>query len=433
MKTTATFAAALALATCLAGCSLWDTERIYEGDDDAEYRRQNSAGRRVDDQDRLRVNPPWMVSLSEAEAALERERLRYWGEPEDLDGLRGLDSRVVWLKETFLCFYRDFTIPSEIEWLDLHESLVGRPGPKPAGTFEANFLHWMDFERARHASPWVDYRARLFPDSGVSGQSDDMGFVQQDFTGRWQDEAFGPVLRVRRLGFFDRPVLPDTGERFPSRLTDVQAGISFPWILPPGLWNVTIGSASDRLFDSNDEVTADITWTYGSNLETDGLVFYLNYSNNRDWLNRRLIPGVAYRYKQGNWFTLVAGFPDSAVAHRPCGQVELAASYRFPRTVAAEVAYTPRPDVRIHAGFDWSNQRYFRHDRQDTEDRLWYDEKRVSLGVRWDITRHVFLDVSGGYAFDRMWFEGETYEDRSFNRINVSDGPFAGVQLGIRF
>jgi hypothetical protein len=45
----------------------------------------------------------------------------------------------------------------------------------------------------------------------------------------------------------------------------------------------------------------------------------------------------------------------------------------------------------------------------------------------------VDLDVSGGFAFDRFWFEGEDFDDRGFNRINLTDGPFASANIRVRF
>ncbi len=388
----------------------------------------------IDEDGLLRVRSPWLVS--EAQATRFRDIERAKGDPDKDYSLYNTttDSRV---KEEGVFFYREFIREKDLKMLGLHENLLGRPGPPLAGKADNNVLHWLDAEYIEAAPIQFDYRARLFPSASVSGAGK-MGYLRQDATARVESaEAWivaGPDVRYRRLDFFRRPTLPDTGERFPAQLSNFQAGMTFPWVLPPGIWNVTFGSASDRLFDSGDEVTADITWAIGSPLGgTDGVIFYVNWQNNRDWANRRPIPGAAYRYKQGNWFTLVAGFPDSAASWRPNEKFELSGSYSFPRTVSAEVAYRPCQAVRIYGGFDWSSQRYFRHGRSVERDRLWHVAKELSVGVRWDIDEHLFVDFSGGYAFDRFWFEGETYNDRDFNRIDVEDGPYLGFKLGLRF
>ena len=74
-----------------------------------------------------------------------------------------------------------------------------------------------------------------------------------------------------------------------------------------------------------------------------------------------------------------------------------------------------------------------RHGRRKESNRLWYFEKRLVAGVRWQVRDRCHLDFSGGYAFDRFFFEGERYEDRSFNRLDVSGGVFLGVQIVWRF
>ena len=57
----------------------------------------------------------------------------------------------------------------------------------------------------------------------------------------------------------------------------------------------------------------------------------------------------------------------------------------------------------------------------------------LKVGDYTDDGEHAFLDAGCGYAFDRFWFEGETYEDRGDSRIDVGDGPFVSFQFGVRF
>jgi hypothetical protein len=42
-------------------------------------------------------------------------------------------------------------------------------------------------------------------------------------------------------------------------------------------------------------------------------------------------------------------------------------------------------------------------------------------------------EVSGGYAFDRFYFEGDSYSDRNENRIDVDGGPFVVGRIMVRF
>jgi hypothetical protein len=53
----------------------------------------------------------------------------------------------------------------------------------------------------------------------------------------------------------------------------------------------------------------------------------------------------------------------------------------------------------------------------------------VSAGV----SKNVLLDLSAGYTFDRMYFEGRNFTDRSFNRLDIGDGPYIAFRVDVRF
>jgi hypothetical protein len=45
-------------------------------------------------------------------------------------------------------------------------------------------------------------------------------------------------------------------------------------------------------------------------------------------------------------------------------------------------------------------------------------------------TKGYQLDCGGGYVFDRFYFEGQSFRDSRFNRIDVGDGPFVTCRGG---
>ncbi len=310
------------------------------------------------------------------------------------------------------------------------------PWPLLPAFGKEGLIDYLDMELLEDFRHRLGLHSRLYDRVGVSGQDARLGMAQYDAGYRlcWD---FGPVLtaRMHAMDLDTHAVLPDTGERLGPQLWDVQAGFNLPLlIVPPGVYNVTIGSAGDRLFASDDEITADVTYYIGDPGVKNGFLFLVNYNNNRDWLNRVIFPGFMFRFQsKDEREKLVVGFPFCGGRWEPTRRLSLAATYSFPRTVRARAAYRPIRPVELFASFDFDSHRYFRHDRRRTKDRLWYVEKRLAAGVRWEISKHAFVEVSGGYAFDRLFFEGETYEDRHFNRLDLADGAFAGVQLGIRF
>ena len=103
------------------------------------------------------------------------------------------------------------------------------------------------------------------------------------------------------------------------------------------------------------------------------------------------------------------------------------------RKVHAQVTYEMMKPVSLYTRFDWDNDRFFLADRFDDDDRLFFYEKRIGGGVKIELARNVYLDLSGGFAFDRFFFEGEDYDDRNDNRIELDDGPFAAIRIGVDF
>ena len=117
---------------------------------------------------------------------------------------------------------------------------------------------------------------------------------------------------------------------------------------------------------------------------------------------------------------------------KPFDKLTLQATYIPIRTVKAKVTYEVFQPLRVYAGFDWDDGWYLRADRERTSHRLFCYEKRLTGGVRFDL-RHVGFEVSGGYAFDRFYFEGYSYSHRNENRIDIHNGPFLIGKLSLRF
>jgi hypothetical protein len=256
----------------------------------------------------------------------------------------------------------------------------------------------------------------------------------------WQDsrDEWSLSARVRLQDCDTRAVLPDTGEGFPGELWDIRAGVSSrhkfdnDWIAAGGL---TIGSASDEPFASEHELIGRaIGLLRVPRGGRDAWLFTLIYASDEDVLGLGAIPvpGVAYLYAPGARFTAVIGVPFSPVEYRPIEPLTLELTYSPVREFRARATYRPFRPLPAYLGFDWDSDHHFRADRGDKDDRLFSYEKRVTGGIRFDL-RYVFAEVRGGYAFDRFYFEGESYSDRRENRIDVGATPFAAVRVGVHF
>ena len=197
--------------------------------------------------------------------------------------------------------------------------------------------------------------------------------------------------------------------------------------------NVSVGSSSNRPFHSMDEVTARATaFLRVPQGERNAWIFTLNYTNYSEYFSGFPVPGIDFLYSPNDNFTLVFGFPFTSLEWKPFEKLTLQINYVPVRTVIAKVTYEVFQPLRVWVGFDWDDDWYLRANRTDTGDRLFYYEKRITGGIRFDL-RHVGFEVSGGYAFDRFYFEGDKYSERNDNRIDIHSGPFVIGKISLRF
>jgi hypothetical protein len=144
------------------------------------------------------------------------------------------------------------------------------------------------------------------------------------------------------------------------------------------------------------------------------------------------IPGVAFIWHPYDCLRVNIGLPFQ-IWYQPWDGMTLDFSYMLLRTVHARATYRLGRGVCVYTGFDWSDESYFLVDRPAENDRLFYYDKRLTGGVEVRLGPHALLDVAGGYTFDRFYFEGASFSDRNFNRIDVGNGPFGTVRLEFRF
>ncbi len=289
---------------------------------------------------------------------------------------------------------------------------------------------------------WVEYEALTYFNVDVDRQDEQLHMVRHDFDiglPLVQDEQreLLMTMRARAMDLDTDALLPDTWDPLPNTLWDVRIGAMYrhrlnnDWLL--GV-HAEFGSASDRLFASTEEYVGTATgFLRIPHGDSNAFLFLVNYSSIRSFWPHIPLPGFGYEITAEDRLRLLLGVPMTNVFWEPVEGLELEGMYLIPRRVHAKVGYRIVDPLKVYAGFDWSNQRFLRHDRDDYDDRLFYYEKRVAGGVRWDIVHNVWLDCSAGWAFDRFFFEGEDYDDRGDNRINIDDGPFIMLQVGMKF
>jgi hypothetical protein len=79
------------------------------------------------------------------------------------------------------------------------------------------------------------------------------------------------------------------------------------------------------------------------------------------------------------------------------------------------------------------NESYFRAERVDENDRFFYYDNRAYGGLTFVLGPHMSLDLSSGYVFNRFYFEGQGLQDSDYNRVDVEPGPYAALQIQVRY
>jgi hypothetical protein len=102
-------------------------------------------------------------------------------------------------------------------------------------------------------------------------------------------------------------------------------------------------------------------------------------------------------------------------------------------TIHVKAQYRFAEGWHLFAAYDWSNEAYSLLDRPEDNDRFFIYDQRVSLGVQTALFRRWTASISGGYIFDRYLFEGTSFSASGSNRIDLGNGPFASLNLGVRY
>lgn len=225
-------------------------------------------------------------------------------------------------------------------------------------------------------------------------------------------EAFALSLSASQIAFNEKRSF-DSGIKTPKELQRLDLGAQYSRALAnKGFFGLrgSLGSASDRPFDTDEEVTFSLTSFYTRPEDTDRQwIWTVFLSNNNSFANYIPIPGFIYLYKTEG-FTGMFGLPFMSLQWTPKVPWILSMSY-FITNFNSEIAYGLRDKFQTFAGFAISQQNFLRAEREERKDRLFFNEKKVFAGVRSPLTQGVSGEVQSGISFDRKLKEGESFND----------------------
>ncbi|MCA1906556.1 MAG: hypothetical protein LDL11_08210 [Desulfarculus sp.] len=303
-----------------------------------------------------------------------------------------------------------------------------------------NFGAWLSPELGKLQTS-LSYDVNWSPDQNVSGQSAQLGYAQQSLG------IFAPVYQNARQEFallanadylpLDSDIRFPSGRAFPSDLYDLSLGGLYRHKLDNGLvvgGFLRVGSPSDKPFQDQDEISVNASaFLRLPSSGRNAWLLLLNYDNHRDFLGGTPIPGAAYWWEPSDQFQALVGLPLFSARYQPWKTTTLNFTYSYPHNIFARATQRLVKPLAVFAGFEWSNQRWFLAGRGHYEDMLYLNQKKWLAGTSYTLTPGVDLELTGGWAFDRLFFVGENWGDRDQERVDLDNGAFLKAQLSYRF
>lgn len=312
----------------------------------------------------------------------------------------------------------------------------------PAPARGQDDLIWVLNPRLGQAKAKARYKVSGYPTRSVRGQGVEFGYVARDLSLRlpvMQSPEYEWSLSAKfaSLDINTGVKLPGFAEAFPEDLWDIELGTTYRARLAED-WtagvSARIGSAGDAPFASAGETTfTAVGYVRVPSGDKDAWVVMAIFRTELDALRGApLIPAIAYHWVKDERFQTLLGLPYVWAQYKPVKPLKFSA-LASPYRALGKGSYALTEHVDLYAAYNWGRRRFIRHDRRHGNERLFFYGESVSAGLRWRLGEHAWIDVGGGYAFDRFIFEGKRYHSRHGRRFRIGDTPFVALQIGWNF
>ncbi len=299
-------------------------------------------------------------------------------------------------------------------------ALLGPPAYKPylAGTCE-----WRGFETHRVADSELE---------------EDVAWQELSLRGDYRQTLNRSFERLLSIGLTRYEIqtdlwVPGTTDPMPDRFWDLELSTGVKQTFKDGhAWGIvgSLGSPSDKPFRTMDEVVLGATAFYliPASGERNRWVLFLNYSNQRSFLNHVPLPGAAYLWSPSrNTFAMV-GLPAAYFRTAWASNWSMDLFFFPPLQGDARVAYRWRPNLESYVRIRSDRDAFLRAGRTEADAWLRHAVIQAETGLSWSLGDHVEVDISMGYAFDRKIYESDSFSDRD-HELELDPGAFAALTL----
>jgi hypothetical protein len=289
-------------------------------------------------------------------------------------------------------------------WSEKNEFLDAR-----ADAFVLNEGHIKDTgEGFQLQEYFTEGRARIFPGNEISPR------VGWDFT------------------FMD---LHTSHPSLPSQLSDESIGFGTGlarWDKWVAALTIGVGYSGDSAFSRGDAWFGQADLIFARIIsDTDALVFLIDYDGHRTFLPDSPLPGIAYSHRFDPTLQAILGLPYSSVDWKPFDRLEIEGEYALLTDFRANVAYEFIRHFFVYGALG-NREESFSTDTLPKDRHLFFLQRRIEAGLRWEPTERLRVKVGVGYAFDGEFRSG--WDLLETHRVaKLDDEPYVHAGLEFRF
>lgn len=281
--------------------------------------------------------------------------------------------------------------------------------------------------------------------STIAGEEDDRStgdnfrYFEQDLSLRYaliqnEERELYFSLDSQLIDLDTTGVFDESFEPVPGNLYNVGVGAIYRQTVHTD-WRVggqiRIGSASDKLFNSTDELYVQgLAFLQVPHLEYTSWIAVLAFNSN---LDIPVIPGFGYVFPLSEQALAVVGFPFLGAAGQLTDKLGFQIVYWPIRNAEVSVSYQVTDRIRPYTGFKWRGQYFSRAGRDDSDDRILLEDMRLFVGTVFDLNDRISFDLQSGYLFNRQLGEGDDFGDRNDNNIRIDSTWYTSLALKVQF
>jgi hypothetical protein len=218
----------------------------------------------------------------------------------------------------------------------------------------------------------------------------------------------------------------NSNTRVPEKLSDQKYGIG--WSSQDeerNSWsaNVTYGSASDDPFAGSDVSTFSGTLTRKVNkTKTSSYIYFLNFSNNRGFLDNIPIPGFAYLFFEPDFKSGGAiGLPFFFYFWKPTPKISTNVFMLVPSMFKGTVGYALNETNEAQLKLEFAQQVFQQHNRKENRERMIYDTLKVVGGLKHSFEKTSYIEASLARVINRRFFYGRSVFDVSGEAVQLPE------------